>query len=129
MQLVPTSRTSVMFRQALQITIGLALLLIFLTSSSEAQIEDYKQFFKPPETVMEYWKAIQFELDLGAYQTAAVFIKGFKDKLDTEKEAEKLILQIEAKDGMSSFLRLRTVAKWSEDPRFNEETKKRIEDL
>jgi CheY-like chemotaxis protein len=112
-------------------SIGALGLLLFLLSASKAQlpVEDYRQYFKPPETVMEYWKAIQFEIDLGAYQTAAVFIKGFKDKLEMEKDAEKLILQIEARDGMSSFLKLRSVPKWSDDPKLNDETRKRVEDL
>src|SRR5579862_2811019 len=101
-----------MFRSALQFTAGIALLL-FLLSPARSQVEDYKQYFKPPDTVQEYWTAIKFELELGALKAAAEYLKGFMEKPPTEKD----LLEIEAKDGMSSFLKLRTVPKWSDDPK------------
>src|SRR5262249_58888259 len=41
----------------------------------------------------------------------------------------KEIIEIEEKEGMSAFLKLRTVPKWSDDPKIDSETKKRVEDL
>ena len=105
---------------------GLTLLLIVLPAQpARAQVEDYRLYFKPPETAMEYWNAVQFEIKLGAYKTAAEFIKGFMDKAPTEKE----LLDIESKEGMSAFLKLRSVPKWSDDPKVDQETKKRVEEL
>jgi CheY-like chemotaxis protein len=113
-----------MIRSAVHFMSCLALLLFFLPPV-RSQVEDYRQYFKPPETVQEYWTAIKFELELGAFKTAAMYLKGFMEKPPTEKD----LLDIEAKDGMSSFLKLRSVAKWSDDPKEDEETKKRIEEL
>ncbi|OAI45660.1 hypothetical protein AYO44_12550, partial [Planctomycetaceae bacterium SCGC AG-212-F19] len=113
-----------MSRRVLRSTGGLALVL-FCVAAARAQVEDYRQYFKPPETVQEYWTAIKFEIELGAYKTAATFLKGFMEKPPTEKD----LLAIEAKDGMSSFLMLRTIAKWSDDPKEDVETKKRVEEL
>lgn len=113
-----------MFRSAIPITAGVVLFLAFL-SPARSQVEDYKQYFKPPDTVQEYWTAIKFEMELGALKAASEYLKGFMEKPPTEKD----LLEIEAKEGMSTFLQLRTVAKWSDDPKVDAETKKRVEEL
>src|SRR5262249_38758971 len=56
---------------------------------------------------------------------AGEFLKGFLEKPPTEKD----LLEIEETEGMSTFLKLRTIPKWSDDPRFDAETKKRVEEL
>src|SRR5262249_24776033 len=79
-----------MFQWVCRITGCLALLLFFL-APAQSQVEDYRQYFKPPDTVQEYWTAIKFELELGAFKTAATYIKGFMAKPPTEKD----LLEIE----------------------------------
>lgn len=113
-----------MIRWAIRSFSGLALFLFFL-SRAGAQVEDYRQYFKPPETAKEYWEAVKFEIELGAYKVAADYLKGFIEKAPTEKE----LLEIEEKEGMSAFLKLRVIPKWSEDPRVDAETKKRVEEV
>jgi len=115
-----------MFRWVTRFSCSLALLLAYLSSATAQNrpLEDYRQYFKPPETAQEFWKAIKFEIELGAYPVAAEFLKGFLAKVD-----EKTVIEIENKDGMSSFLFLRTVPKWSDDPKINNEAKKNVEDL
>src|SRR5262249_26965455 len=42
---------------------------------------------------------------------------------------EKDLLDLEARDGIAAFLRLRNVPKWSDDAKANEEARKNAEDL
>src|ERR1043166_8111949 len=101
-------------------------LVMLLASFASAQkpVEDYRQYFKPPNTPQEYWKALGFDFELGAFAVAAEFLKGF-----IEKAADPDILEIETKQGMSAFLSLRTIPKWTDDPKLNAEARMNVEDL
>ena len=37
--------------------------------------DDYRQFFKKPTNTAEFWKALQFEIDVGKYDLAAVHLR------------------------------------------------------
>jgi CheY-like chemotaxis protein len=67
--------------------------------------EQYRRFFKPPETTLEYWAAMRFEIDVGKFNLAADYLKGFLAKNPTDQE----LVQIESEEGMSAFLRLLTI--------------------
>ncbi|HEV3204216.1 MAG TPA: hypothetical protein VGY77_07530, partial [Gemmataceae bacterium] len=63
------------------------------------KIEDeYRQFFKKPETALEYWVALKFEIAVGKFDLAAEDLKGFLAKNPTKEE----LLQIEEADGISA---------------------------
>ena len=62
-------------------------------------------------TRREFWEAIRFEIEVGKYDLAAERLKGFLDALKRlqdekgEDEANKALLEIEAKYGMSETMR------------------------
>jgi hypothetical protein len=67
--------------------------------------EDYRQFFREPKTALEFWAAMKFEIDTGKFDLAAAFLKGFLSQNPSDAE----LLEIEAQDGMASFLRLLSI--------------------
>jgi hypothetical protein len=73
--------------------------------------DEYRRFFKPPETALEYWAAMRFEIGVGKFKLAAEDLKGFLEKKPTDEE----LLQIEEEQGMSAFLELLTIPELRED--------------
>src|SRR5262249_32415323 len=69
---------------------------------------DYRDFFKKPETTLEFWKAMQFEIEVGRYDLAA---KHLHNMLDPAPD-EKTLLDIANREGLSAFLALRNIPKW-----------------
>ncbi|HLW64450.1 MAG TPA: response regulator [Gemmataceae bacterium] len=80
---------------------------------------------KKPTTTAEFWRAVQFEIAVGKYDVAAQYLKGLLALNPTDKD----LLAIEEKEGMAVFLELRTVAKWSDDPKAQLEAKQNAETL
>jgi hypothetical protein len=64
--------------------------------------DDYRRFMRPPQTALEFWAAMRFNLGVGKSQLAAEDLKGFLAKNPTDAE----ILQIIDEQGMSAFLQL-----------------------
>jgi CheY-like chemotaxis protein len=87
-------------------------------------LDEYRQFFKTPETPHDFWQALKFELDIGANDLALRHLRGFLDK----KPSDADLMQIEEEDGMTAFLRLRNV-QWSPDAKLQADTLKAIDDL
>jgi CheY-like chemotaxis protein len=87
--------------------------------------EEYRNLFKAPETPLEFWRALQFELELGRHELAARQLRGLIDKAPDDKD----LLEILDREGMSAFLRLRNIRKWSDDPAANAQAQKDVEDL
>jgi CheY-like chemotaxis protein len=79
--------------------------------------EEYRQFFKPPKTVPEFWAAIQFEIEVGKYDLAARLLRGLMERKPTEKE----LVDLEEKVGMAPFLNLRNIPTWVVVPPYDEE--------
>src|SRR5262249_40933041 len=75
--------------------------------------EEYRLKFRRPETPAEFWTAIKFEVELGKFDLAAEFLKGFLEA--TKDKSQELLVLVEA-EGFSSFLKLRNVANWAGDP-------------
>src|SRR5437870_2753531 len=42
--------------------------------------EEYRVFFKKPETAIEFWSAIKFEMDLGKFDLAGLHMKLLLEK-------------------------------------------------
>lgn len=89
--------------------------------------EEYRIFFKKPDTPYEFWAAIKFEMDLGKFDLAALHMKLLLEK--DAKEVDPALVKIEAAEGMSAFLRLRQVREWSDHPPFQKEAEASVEKL
>jgi CheY-like chemotaxis protein len=87
--------------------------------------DDYRQYFKKPETPVDYLKAIQFEIEVGRYDLAAAHLHN----LVASKPADKDLADLEENVGIAAFLRLRNVPKWSPDARVQAQAKKDVDTL
>ena len=90
--------------------------------------EEYRVYFKRPETAIEYWAAMRFEMDLGKFDMAAWHLKLLLEKQPAE-DVDKDLVKLEQAQGLSSFLRLRQVRKWSDHPPFQKEADANVETL
>ncbi|HZY84385.1 MAG TPA: hypothetical protein VFE78_06115, partial [Gemmataceae bacterium] len=87
--------------------------------------EDYRQFFKKPQTVPEFWSALEFEIDVGRFDLAA----GHLHALLAKKPGDQELIDLHDKYGMATFLRLRNIRNWSEVPAANAQAKKDVDEL
>jgi len=88
--------------------------------------EEYRVFFKRPETAIEFWSAIKFEMDLGKFDLAGLHMKLLLEKMPPE-DVDKDLVKLEEAEGMSAFLRLKQVRQWSEHPPFQKEATANVE--
>src|SRR5689334_18271237 len=56
--------------------------------------DEYRIFFKQPETVPEFWTAINFEIDAGKFDIAALLLKQLLEK-QPAAETDKELVRIE----------------------------------
>jgi CheY-like chemotaxis protein len=76
-------------------------------------LDEYRQFLKPPETVLEYWGAIQFEIELGSYELASRHLRGLLEK---KKPTPDELFELERRVGMAAILQLHNqFAPWLRD--------------
>jgi len=80
---------------------------------------------REPTTPVEFWDAISTELDLGRFEHAAKFLGALVGK----KFADKELLTIPDKYGLTAVLTLRNVPVWSKDPKVNDQAKKNATEL
>jgi hypothetical protein len=90
--------------------------------------EEYRIFFRKPETVPQFWAAMKLEVSLGKFDLAALHLKLLLQKEPAE-DTDKELLKIEEAEGLSSFLKLQTIRKWSGIPSFQEEADKNVKTL
>src|SRR5947209_13643382 len=66
--------------------------------------EEYRLFLKRPETIIDYWAALKYEMQLGKFDLAGLHLKLLLDKYDKmPEEGGKELLKIEAAEGLSSL--------------------------
>jgi CheY-like chemotaxis protein len=82
---------------------------------------DYREFFKEPKTPEDYWNALNYEVDLGNFELAARLLHGL---MTDAKAADADLLALHEKNGMAAFLKLRTIPKWSDDAKKEEQARK-----
>lgn len=99
----------------------LSLIGLFVTGAAYCQ----DQRLEKPQTPAEWWRAVNFELNTGKYDSAAFYLKGLLAANPTEQD----LLDLEAKHGMAAFLQLRNVATWSADAKLQDEARKNSEEL
>jgi CheY-like chemotaxis protein len=83
------------------------------------------EFYKKPTNPKEFWRAMQFEIGVGKFDIAAAHLKGLLESNPSEKD----LLEIEAKDGLVSFLRLRNVERWFFDKQADADARQNVEKL
>lgn len=81
-------------------TVALALLLL---APASAQVR--RELYRKPENAQEYWRAIQFEINVGRFDLAAEYLKAFLASNPSDED----LLQIQDREGSSAFLRLLTI--------------------
>jgi DNA-binding response OmpR family regulator len=90
--------------------------------------EEYRLFLKRPETIVDYWAALKFEMQLGKFDLAGLHLKLLLDKFEKmPEEGNKELLKIEAAEGLAALLNLRNVKKWSDHPPFQKEATENVE--
>jgi CheY-like chemotaxis protein len=124
-----------MLRFLLHCTLILALVLLALARApaqnpkeapkDEPRSQEYRQYFKQPTTVPEFWNALRFELDVGRPDLAARHLHG----LLALKPTDPQLVELQETVGTAAFLKLRNVARWSEDPKINDQAKKDVDEL
>jgi hypothetical protein len=86
---------------------------------------DYRRFFKRPSNTEEYWNALQFEIDVGKYDLAAVHLHNLLNYKPSDADLVKLADEV----GVAAFLRLRNIRNWSDDPKVNKAARADVEQL
>jgi hypothetical protein len=87
--------------------------------------QDYREYFTKPTNAAEYWSAIQFEIEVGRYDLAAGLLHDLLAYRPSDAEWVRLADQV----GMAAFLRLRNVAKWSDNAGVNKRVRDDVEEL
>src|SRR5438552_2174402 len=64
--------------------------------------QESRQFYKKPETVAEFWRAMNHEIEVGQSQIAAGYLKGFLAQNPSDED----LLQIQDREGSAAFGRL-----------------------
>src|SRR5262245_51886648 len=89
--------------------------------------DEYRQFFKRPENVIQFWGAIKFEMETGKFDLAAFHLHEML-KLPADK-ADPDLLKIERAEGFNAFLKLQRVRQWSKNEKFQAEAEKDVQTL
>jgi CheY-like chemotaxis protein len=86
-------------RNSLRLASGIVLLIVL---SAPAPGQTTGQFYKKPETLDEFWRYMNHEIELGQFRVAAGYLKAFVAKNPSDEE----LLKIQEKEGSSAFQRL-----------------------
>jgi hypothetical protein len=132
-----------MYSRLLHLSLALLVMTAFLTHSAAQDKEkpkqpdappsdrqggdedDYRRFFKRPSNTDEYWNALQFEIDVGKYDLAAVHLRNLLNYKPSDADLVKLVDEV----GISKFLRLRNIRTWSDDPKVDRQAQADVEEL
>jgi len=86
--------------------------------------DEYRQYFKKPETTEDYWLALRYEIDVGRYDLAAALLH----QLLAKQPAADDLSRLEEKYGMAAFYELRTVD-WPKDKAVHDQAKQDVDQL
>src|SRR6516162_2643213 len=128
-----------MFRRSFRIVLGISL-LSFAALASRAQEdkpdpavvatkarikkaeEDYRLFVKKPATVLEFWAAMRYEVQLGKFDVAGLHLELLlKEYGKKPEDGDKELVKIAEAEGLFPILNLRNIKKWSDFPPFQKE--------
>jgi len=91
----------------------------------DARREGYRQFFKAPITILDFWEAIDFEVDVGKYEFAAKYLHEMIEKKFPDEDIASLVDKVT----LNSIFKLRLVTRWSDDKAIHERAKKEAEEF
>jgi len=92
--------------------------------------EEYRLYFQRPVTVIDFWAAVKYEMEVGKFDLAALHLKLMLQKIQADPAAgDKELAKIEEVDGISAFLRLKNVRKWSEYEPLQKEAEESVKTL
>jgi hypothetical protein len=87
--------------------------------------DDYRRLFKRPTNTVEFWNAMQFEIEVGKYDLAAVHLRNLLNFKPSDADLVKIVDDV----GITAFLRLRNIRRWSDDANVNKEVLANVEQL
>ncbi|MEN9673769.1 MAG: hypothetical protein RL553_2034, partial [Planctomycetota bacterium] len=87
--------------------------------------DGYRQFFKQPQNIFDYWEAITFEIEVGKYDFAARYLHDLTEKKYSDAELASLVDKVT----LNAIFKLRLVGTWSKDKILNDQAKKEADDL
>ncbi|MSR30653.1 MAG: hypothetical protein EXR99_04025 [Gemmataceae bacterium] len=85
--------------------------------------DGFRSFFKKPETLMDFWEAIAFEMDVGKYDFAYRYIKEMSAKQFPDADLVALVNKV----SLSAVMNLRLVKVWVEEPAENTKARAEVE--
>jgi hypothetical protein len=88
--------------------------------------DEYRLKFKRPKTTEEFWAVIAYEMDVGKFDLAALFLDQLLKK-EPAKEVDQDLAAIEELKGISAFLRFRQVRKWHDQPALERDAQRNVE--
>jgi CheY-like chemotaxis protein len=89
-------------------------LLLLMAIPSAAQEDFYLPYNRLPETTLEHWAVVKYEVGLGNYRRAKDRLKAFWDKLVAEPDADRFLVSLYEKEGLGYFVRLSNIAELRE---------------
>jgi len=104
---------------------------LFVSAQDEApkppdnRRDGYRQFFKQPQNIFDYWEAITFEIEVGKYDFAARYLHDLTEKKYADAELSSLVDKVT----LNAIFKLRLVPVWSKDKILNDQAKKEADDL
>lgn len=101
----------------------IALIFVFGFGMGFAPAQDPQ--LEPPKNPAEFFDAVEYELNTGKYNEAAFYLQGLIASNPTDKD----FADLERRKGMAAFLRLRNVARWSDDPKADAAARQAAEQL
>lgn len=87
--------------------------------------EGYRQFFKAPQNIHDYWEAIAFEMDVGKYEFAARYLHDMVEKKYSDDEVASLVDRVT----LNTIFQLRLVPRWSDDKAESARAKKEADEF
>jgi CheY-like chemotaxis protein len=110
-------------RSACCLLLGAGLLLLIGLSPTAAQDkekdkakagEEYRRLYKAPKTVPEAYAAMQFEIELGRYGLAALYIRALTQMLDAldDEKRDAVLVELWEQEGINTFLKLTLMPQW-----------------
>jgi CheY-like chemotaxis protein len=87
--------------------------------------EEYRLYFRKPQTAPELWAALNFEIDVGKFDVAALFLDQLVKKEPKAKVDDELA-RIEEAKGMAAFLHLLDVRRWDKNPTLQQQAEDNV---
>lgn len=118
-----------MTRLILRLTLGVLLVAgafsVAAAQNKDSDTLDEFRRLRRLDSPLDFWNAVQFEVELGKPDIAARFLRGLINKKPTEKDMQAIL----DKDGITPIMRLRGIRLWSSDKKENDQAVKDAETL